>query len=291
MFIKSFDEEIELLEKSKLTNKLELFSLYEDLFKFLVTRFKDEKLGMEYSNYLTNNFLNILKNLKEEDEEDNLNTIMLEFIRRIKLNNYSNLEPLRKYIHMFETELEKLIEVRNEASIIDKTNYSFKIKIILLEIYKYHIEKVINNLNEFYDSNTVKVFGLKIINQLKNRLGSILERESEISYFKENLYLETKDLFIKNYHNKEFDFFKFKDFISEDIIYALDEIEKEIFVEVIADMIIDLDNKEFVEKFNTLYFRDIASKYCISISEVIDRIEAVKLKIGEFQVEEPKLIR
>ena len=31
MFIKSFDEEIELLEKSKLSNKLELFSLYEIL--------------------------------------------------------------------------------------------------------------------------------------------------------------------------------------------------------------------------------------------------------------------
>ena len=287
MFIKSFDEEIELLEKSKLSNKLELFSLYEKLYKFLITRFKDENLGMEYGIFLTNTFINILKNLKQED---NLNTIMQEFIRRIKLNNYSNLEPLGKYINMFETNLEKLVEVKNEASIIDKTNYNFKIKIILLEIYKYHIEKVINNLNKFYDSNTVKVFGLKIIEQLKNKLESILERESEISYFKENLYLETKDLFIKNYYNKEFDFFKFKDFISEDIVYSLDEIEKEIFVEVIADMIIDLDNGEFVEKFNTLYFRDIASKYCISISEIIDRLEAVNLKISEFEIERPKLI-
>ncbi len=288
MFIKSFDEEIELLEKSKLTNKLELFSLYEDLFKFLVTRFKDEKIGIEYGNFLTNTLINILKNLSQED---NLNTIMQEFIRRIKLNNYSNLEPLGKYINMFETNLEKLVEVRNEDAIIDKTNYSFKIKIILLEIYKYHIEKVISNLNDFYNRDKVKVFGLKIIDQLKNRLESILERESEINYFKENLYLETKDLFIKNYYNKEFDFFKFKNYISEDIVYSLDEIEKEIFVEVIADMIIDLDNKEFASKFNTLYFRDIASKYCISISEVIDRIEAVKLKIGEFRIEEPKLIR
>ena len=57
-----------------------------------------------------------------------------------------------------------------------------------------------------------------------------------------------------------------------------------------SDIIIDMDDSEFTERYNVLYFRNLASKYNISISEIINRIEAVSLKIKEFKIENPKLV-
>ena len=136
--------------------------------------------------------------------------------------------------------------------------------------------------------NIMIIIGLNLTNELKSKLKSILNKN--INYFKEALYLETKDIFIDNYHKKEFDFFKFKDNISEYFVYSLDDLEKEIFIDIMADTVIDLDNKEFLENSSTLYFRELASKYNVSISEIIDKLEVVKLKIDEFKIENPKLI-
>ena len=272
MVIEIFVKELRALEKVNLPNKLLLFSLYEDLYKILVTKI-DDNLKIEYGNFLTDTFINIINNFNEDSDSK---TIMQEFIKRIKLNKYSNLDSLIKYINMFEINLDNILQIRNEASVIDNLKYSFKIKVILLEIYKKHLEIVIYNLNKFYDNNIVKVFGLKLVNKLNNKLENILS--TGINYFKENLYLETKDIFIDSYYKKEFDFFKFKDFISEYFVLSLDDIEKEIFVDVIIDIIIDLDNSDFLERNSMLYFRNLASKYNISISEIIDKLEKQKTK-------------
>ena len=192
MIIKSFDEEIELLDKIELPNKLQLFSLYEDLYRFLVTSFEDDKLKLEYSDFFVNTFIDVLNNLAEDS---NINNIMQEFIKKIKLNKYSNLTPLINYIDMFEFNLDEIIQMMTEASIIDDTNYPYKLKIILLEIFKNFTGAIIYNLDSFYDSDAVNLFGLKLMNKLKSNLESILSQD--ISYFKKNLLLEAKDILIE----------------------------------------------------------------------------------------------
>ena len=123
-----FQDEINLLSESQnITDKLTLFSLYQDLYLILISTVEemDTELAQKYSKILTEMFKMHLILTKNVKKDINAKIIMKLYLKKISQFQFSNVSPLKEMISIYQENLDEMFEKFDFINLIENSNYDF----------------------------------------------------------------------------------------------------------------------------------------------------------------------
>ena len=288
MVKKDFNKEVELIsETPNIKNKLQLFSIYEDLYIYLISTIGDinEDLANNYGNFLEKIFEIYIKCIKDLKKDIPAKVILISYLKEINKLDFSRVQPLKSIINFYEQELDEIFIKSDFANIIEKSDYDFSFKCQLLNIFKFYIQDMLEKVSYLYgeaSESLKKMIVEKIIENLPNILDQKYKLNLDI--FAYSLSILTRKIVIEIYRQDLFNFFNLQRGYSPDVKIAFDDIEKEIFISRFAYQIALYEDKEIINDTEREYYQKLALEYNIEPEEIFKKQQSFKLKMQEFRL-------
>ena len=289
MVKKDFNKEVNLIsEVPNIKNKLQLFSIYEDIYVFLIASIGDinEDLANNYGNYLEKVFELYIKYIKDIKKDIKAKEILELYLNEIIKTDFSGVQPLRAIITFYQKELDEIFTKFDFANIIEESDYDFSFKCQLVNVFKFYIQDMLEKISYLYGDSSEPLKKL-IVKKITEYLPSILNQKDklDLDIFNYTLSILTRKLVIEFYHQDLFDFFNLQEGYSKDVKIAFDDIEKEIFISRFAYQIALYQNQEIINDTEREYYRELALEYNIEPEEIFKKQLSFKLKMQEFRLE------
>ena len=288
MVKKDFNKEVELIEKTpNIKNKLQLFSIYEDLYIYLISTIGDinEDLANNYGNFLEKIFEIYIKYIKDLKKDISAKVIFESYLKEITKPDFLNIPPLKSIINFYQEELDAILIKSDFANIIEESDYDFAFKCQLLNIFKFYIQDMLEKITYLY-GDSGEFLKKTIVEKITEYLPNILNQKDklDLDIFAYALSILTRKIVIEIYHQDLFDFFNLQRGYSPDVKIAFDDIEKEIFISRFAYQIALYEDQEIVNDTESEYYHELASEYNIEPEEIFKKQISFKLKMQEFRL-------
>ena len=288
MVKKDFNKEVELIaETPNIKNKLQLFSIYEDLYIYLISTIGDinEDLANDYGNYLEKVFEIYIKCIRDIQKETSAKFILESYLKEITKTDFLSISPLKSIVNFYHEELDEILKKSDFANIIEESDYDFSFKCQLLNIFKFYIQDVLEKITYLY-GDSGEFLKKMIVEKITEYLPNILNQKYKLNLdiFTYALSILTRKIVIEIYHHDLFDFFNLKKGYSPDVKIAFDDIEKEIFISRFAYQIALYEDQEIVNDTESEYYHELASEYNIEPEEIFKKQISFKLKMQEFRL-------
>lgn len=236
-----FQYEIELLNKSVVNDKLEIFSVYSDFYKDIsVALMFDDRFDVSlYNKYLTELFETILKRMNLESNNGNFikffNCFFGVIIDSKLTNNILNssvMSTIDSYISKLKVDNNYTVPY---VDVLDTINMDFNTKAKVLMIIKEHFDKFSYNVSALYytKNEILSYLDKEIVEKVVSLIPEIVSRSDGFESFENNLQKETYNYVTRIINSEDESFTTFTDRKFNEYYHKLDNSKKEIFWSVI----------------------------------------------------------